>query len=162
MTLGRASTLPFDPGSPSPPPGCACRHLSEQHTATTIGVLLGVAADRRGSQDATASRMLFLHLPARHPTSFPEIELSPLVQVRTRGPPPPHSLLVQLWTGGPPPSPPPLPLPLPPSRPHTRLSPARCPLVKHAHARRGVCGWVWDEGAGMQGGLWWLPPLLLP
>ncbi len=32
--------------------------------------------------DATVSRMLFLHLPARHPTSFPEIELSSMVQVR--------------------------------------------------------------------------------
>jgi hypothetical protein len=26
--------------------------------------------------------MLFLHLPARHPNTFPEIELSPHVQVR--------------------------------------------------------------------------------
>ena len=58
-----------------------CRYLSEQHDATTIGVMLGVAASRRGSMDALVSKMLFLHLPATHPTSFPEIELSPLVQV---------------------------------------------------------------------------------
>jgi anaphase-promoting complex subunit 1 len=43
-----------------------------------------MAAANRGTMDATVARMLFLHLPARHPNSFPEIELSPLVQVRGR------------------------------------------------------------------------------
>ncbi|KIY92807.1 anaphase-promoting complex subunit 1 [Monoraphidium neglectum] len=56
------------------------RHLSFQHDATTIAVCLGMAAAKRGTMDATVARMLFLHLPARHPNSFPEIELSPLVQ----------------------------------------------------------------------------------
>jgi hypothetical protein len=31
--------------------------------------------------EGLVSKMLFLHLPATHPASFPEIELSPLVQV---------------------------------------------------------------------------------
>ena len=57
------------------------RYLSEQHDATTIGVLLGMAASQRGSMEGLVSKMLFLHLPATHPASFPEIELSPLVQV---------------------------------------------------------------------------------
>lgn len=37
------------------------------------------------------ARMLFLHLPARHPNTFPEIELSPHVQV---GLPQPAALCV--------------------------------------------------------------------
>eukprot|EP00198_Chlamydomonas_reinhardtii_P004462 XP_001693798.1 anaphase promoting complex subunit 1 [Chlamydomonas reinhardtii] len=56
------------------------RYLSDEHDPTTIAVLVGMAAQRRGSMDAVVTRMLFLHLPARHPTSFPELELSPLVQ----------------------------------------------------------------------------------
>lgn len=61
------------------------RHLSDQHDATTIGVILGMSAAKRGSMDTTVGRMLFLHLPARHPTCFPEIELSSVVQVRGCG-----------------------------------------------------------------------------
>lgn len=78
--------------SPISAPRLACapcplhspRYLSDEHDPTTIAVLVGMAAQRRGSMDPTVTRMLFLHLPARHPTSFPELELSPLVQVRGR------------------------------------------------------------------------------
>ncbi|WIA14045.1 hypothetical protein OEZ85_002600 [Tetradesmus obliquus] len=56
------------------------RYLSDQHEPTTIGVLLGMAACSRGAADTTVARMLLLHLPARHPSCFPEIELSPHVQ----------------------------------------------------------------------------------
>jgi anaphase-promoting complex subunit 1 len=62
------------------------RYLSDQHDATTIGVLLGMSACCRASADTTVARMLFLHLPARHPNNFPEIELSPHVQVRQAWP----------------------------------------------------------------------------
>lgn len=55
-------------------------YLSQGHDATMIGVLLGMAAAHRGSMDSTTNRMLFLHLPSRHPDTFPELELSPLVQ----------------------------------------------------------------------------------
>jgi anaphase-promoting complex subunit 1 len=48
-------------------------------------VLLGMSACCRGTADSTVARMLFLHLPARHPNTFPEIELSPHVQVRPFG-----------------------------------------------------------------------------
>ena len=56
------------------------RYLSQEHNATTIGVLLGVAAAKCGSMDAMTSKMLFLHIPARHPASYPELELSTAVQ----------------------------------------------------------------------------------
>ncbi|KAL4443950.1 hypothetical protein ABPG75_011687 [Micractinium tetrahymenae] len=56
------------------------RYLAQEHDATIIGVLLGMAASKRGSQDATISKTLFLHLPTRHPSSYPELDVSPLVQ----------------------------------------------------------------------------------
>ncbi|KAK9819157.1 hypothetical protein WJX81_007920 [Elliptochloris bilobata] len=56
------------------------RYLSQEHDATTIGVLLGMAAAKRATLDATISKMLFLHIPTRHPATYPELELSPLVQ----------------------------------------------------------------------------------
>lgn len=55
-------------------------YLRQEHAATAIAVLLGMAAARRGSMDAAVYKMLFLHVPSRHPSSFPEIEISPLVQ----------------------------------------------------------------------------------
>jgi len=56
------------------------RYLSQEHDATTVGVLLGMAASKRGTLDPVISKMLFLHIPARHPATYPELELSPLVQ----------------------------------------------------------------------------------
>ena len=56
------------------------RYLAQEHEATTIGTLLGVAASKIGTGDSATSRMCFLHLPTRHPLSFPEIELPSLVQ----------------------------------------------------------------------------------
>ena len=56
------------------------RYLSQEHDATTAGVLLGMAAAKRGTSDSTISKMLFLHVPTRHPAVYPELELSPLVQ----------------------------------------------------------------------------------
>lgn len=56
------------------------RYLSQEHDATTVGVLLGMAAAKRGTMDPATSRMLFLHTPSRHPSTLPELELNPLVQ----------------------------------------------------------------------------------
>ncbi|PSC69420.1 anaphase-promoting complex subunit 1 isoform X2 isoform B [Micractinium conductrix] len=56
------------------------RYLSQEHDATIIGLLLGMAASKRGTQDATISKTLLLHLPTRHPSSYPELDISPLVQ----------------------------------------------------------------------------------
>lgn len=56
------------------------RYLAQEHDATTVGVLLGMAAAKRGTLDSTVSRMLLLHVPSRLPASCPELELSPTVQ----------------------------------------------------------------------------------
>ena len=56
------------------------RYLSQEDDMTTIGVLLGVSAASTGSMDTTISKMLFLHIPARHPAHYPELELSSLIQ----------------------------------------------------------------------------------
>ena len=56
------------------------RYLAQEHEATTVGTLLGVAASKLGTGDPATSRMCFLHIPTRHPLSFPEIELPSLVQ----------------------------------------------------------------------------------
>ena len=56
------------------------RYLSQEHDATTVGVLLGMAASKRGTLDPVISKMLFLHVPACHSATCPELELSPLVQ----------------------------------------------------------------------------------
>ena len=56
------------------------RYLSQEHEATTIGLLLGLAAAHRATLDPTTSKMLFLHVPSKHPVTYPELELSPLVQ----------------------------------------------------------------------------------
>lgn len=47
-----------------------------------INAACALAAPCRGSQDSTISKTLFLHLPTRHPSSYPELDISPLVQVR--------------------------------------------------------------------------------
>ena len=56
------------------------RYLSQEDEMTTIGVLLGVSAANIGNMDTTISKMLFLHIPARHPAHYPELELSSLIQ----------------------------------------------------------------------------------
>ena len=56
------------------------RYLVQEHEATTVGVLIGTAAAHRGTMNPETSKMCFLHLPTRHPGSFPEVELSTQVQ----------------------------------------------------------------------------------
>ena len=55
-------------------------YLSQEHDPTLVGVLLGMSAARRCSMDPAISKMLFLHLPSRHPAGYPELEIAPLVQ----------------------------------------------------------------------------------
>ena len=47
---------------------------------TTVAVVVGMAAAKRGSCDPSLSKMLHLHLPSRHPSSFPPLDLPSLVQ----------------------------------------------------------------------------------
>ncbi|XP_031485584.1 anaphase-promoting complex subunit 1 isoform X2 [Nymphaea colorata] len=56
------------------------QYLSQQHDITTVGILLGVAASFRGTMDPAISKMLYVHVPSRHPASFPELELPTVVQ----------------------------------------------------------------------------------
>ncbi|CAN6469882.1 unnamed protein product [Victoria cruziana] len=56
------------------------QYLSQQHDITTAGILLGVAASFRGTMDPAISKMLYVHVPSRHPASFPELELPTAVQ----------------------------------------------------------------------------------
>lgn len=55
-------------------------YLSHEHDPTLVGVLLGTSSSKRCSMDSTLTKMLFLHLPARHPIGYPDLEISPVVQ----------------------------------------------------------------------------------
>ena len=54
-------------------------YLSQHHDATTVALLLGMAAVKRGSLDLTASKMLCLHLPAFLPSHL-QSEVSGVVR----------------------------------------------------------------------------------
>ncbi|KAF8720064.1 hypothetical protein HU200_024836 [Digitaria exilis] len=58
----------------------AYRYLSQEHDITTLGLLLGLAASHRGTMDPAISKMLYFHVPSRHPSSTPELELPTLLQ----------------------------------------------------------------------------------
>eukprot|EP00741_Cyanophora_paradoxa_P009719 tig00001623_g9416.t1 len=62
------------------PEQMSAAHGGHGHEATTVGLLLGLAASRRGTMDAVASRALCVHVPALHPPSYPELEVSGAVQ----------------------------------------------------------------------------------
>ena len=47
---------------------------------TAVGVLLGMAACKRGTSDAAISKMLCLHIPALLPQPFKEMDVSPVAQ----------------------------------------------------------------------------------
>ena len=56
------------------------RYLSHEHDATLLGILLGISSSKRCSMDSTITKMLFLHLPSRHPIGYPDLEISAVVQ----------------------------------------------------------------------------------
>lgn len=57
-----------------------CDYLTQGHEPTTIAVLIGLAASKRGTADSRISKTLCLHLPALLPPRHWDIEISPLVQ----------------------------------------------------------------------------------
>ncbi|KAF8652489.1 hypothetical protein HU200_062822 [Digitaria exilis] len=63
----------------------AYRYLSQEHDITTLGLLLGLAASHRGTMDPAISKMLYFHVPSRHPSSTPELELPTLLQREGQG-----------------------------------------------------------------------------
>ena len=55
-------------------------YLTEGTVTTTVGVLLGMAANKRGSCDMAISTMLFLHVPSLIPQHFSAIDVASAVQ----------------------------------------------------------------------------------
>ncbi|KAK4480701.1 hypothetical protein RD792_013783 [Penstemon davidsonii] len=56
------------------------QYYSQEHESTTVGLMIGLAASYRGTMQPSISKSLYVHLPARHPMSFPELELPTLIQ----------------------------------------------------------------------------------
>ncbi|XP_030534487.1 anaphase-promoting complex subunit 1 isoform X4 [Rhodamnia argentea] len=56
------------------------KYFSQDHESTTVGIMMGLAASYRGTMHPAISKVLYVHIPARHPSSFPELELPTLVQ----------------------------------------------------------------------------------
>ncbi|KAL6977480.1 hypothetical protein U1Q18_026279 [Sarracenia purpurea var. burkii] len=52
----------------------------QEHESTTVGLMVGLAASYRGTMQPAISKSLYVHIPARHPSSFPELELPTLLQ----------------------------------------------------------------------------------
>ena len=55
-------------------------YLTSGHEPTTVGILLGMAAARRGTADTAVSKMLCLHIPSLLPQPFAEMEVSAAAQ----------------------------------------------------------------------------------
>jgi anaphase-promoting complex subunit 1 len=60
-------------------PGNLYRYLSQEHIATTVGILLGLGASFRARTDTLACSTLHAHTPQRS-SSFGDLELSPMTQ----------------------------------------------------------------------------------
>ncbi|KAL6581232.1 hypothetical protein OROMI_007155 [Orobanche minor] len=56
------------------------QYYSQEHESTTVGLMIGLASSYRGTMQPSISKSLYVHLPARHPSSFPELELPTLIQ----------------------------------------------------------------------------------
>ncbi|KAG8651462.1 hypothetical protein MANES_07G131200v8 [Manihot esculenta] len=55
-------------------------YFTQEHESTTVGLMLGLAASYRGTMQPAISKTLYVHIPARHSSSFPELELPTLLQ----------------------------------------------------------------------------------
>jgi anaphase-promoting complex subunit 1 len=55
-------------------------YLKQEHDATTAALLVGLCATKRATQDQSVSKVCFLHLPAKHPPSYPDLEVPSIVQ----------------------------------------------------------------------------------
>uniref|UniRef100_A0A7N0U9Q1 Anaphase-promoting complex subunit 1 n=1 Tax=Kalanchoe fedtschenkoi TaxID=63787 RepID=A0A7N0U9Q1_KALFE len=56
------------------------QYLSQEHESTTIGLMLGLGAAYRGTMQPAISKSLYFHIPGRHSSSFPELELPTILQ----------------------------------------------------------------------------------
>lgn len=57
-----------------------CDFINEGPFTTAVGVMLGLAANKRGTCDVTVSKTLCVHIPSLLPTSFRSIDLASPVQ----------------------------------------------------------------------------------
>ncbi|KDP44743.1 hypothetical protein JCGZ_01243 [Jatropha curcas] len=55
-------------------------YFTQEHESTTVGLMLGLAASYRGTMQPAISKSLYVHIPARHSSSFPELELPTILQ----------------------------------------------------------------------------------
>ena len=55
-------------------------YLSKGHVTTSIGLLLGLSASKRGSMDAQVAKMLCIHVPEMLPPTAAELDVAPAVQ----------------------------------------------------------------------------------
>ncbi|GMI87289.1 pollen calcium-binding protein 1, EMBRYO DEFECTIVE 2771, anaphase promoting complex 1 [Hibiscus trionum] len=56
------------------------QYFSQEHESTTAGLMLGLAASYRGTMQPSIAKCLYVHIPAHHPSSYPELELPTLLQ----------------------------------------------------------------------------------
>ncbi|GAB2272646.1 hypothetical protein Dimus_007470 [Dionaea muscipula] len=56
------------------------QYYQQEHESTTVGLMLGLAASYQGTLEPTMSKSFYVHLPSRHPSSFPELEVPTLIQ----------------------------------------------------------------------------------
>ena len=57
-----------------------CDYINEGPVTTAVGMMLGLAANKRGTCDVTISKTLCVHIPSLLPTSFRSIDLASPVQ----------------------------------------------------------------------------------
>lgn len=55
-------------------------YLKQEHDATNAALLIGLASTNRATMDQSVSKVCFLHLPAKHPPSYPDLEVPSIVQ----------------------------------------------------------------------------------
>jgi anaphase-promoting complex subunit 1 len=55
-------------------------YLCQDHEATQIGIMLGMAVSKRGTMDDAVFKMLYVHIPSLHPANYPDLEVSSAVQ----------------------------------------------------------------------------------
>ncbi|TKY56880.1 Anaphase-promoting complex subunit 1 [Spatholobus suberectus] len=56
------------------------QYFSQEHESTTVGLMLGLAASYGGTMHPAISKTLYVHIPVRHPSSYPELEVPTLLQ----------------------------------------------------------------------------------
>ncbi|KAL5734362.1 hypothetical protein ACOSP7_032223 [Xanthoceras sorbifolium] len=55
------------------------KYYNQEHESTTVGLMLGLAASYRGTMQPSISKSLYVHIPARHPSSV-ELEVPTILQ----------------------------------------------------------------------------------